>query len=151
MLIVFLLSQFQFWWPCWPDSFLYFMYYLSSVQILTKSPTLSLSSPPTSVDECLQGPSAQAKDESTPSFQLCSMKYIWPTYPTPLQLRTATKLWTWTTLQGFVLDSQDVEALYCLLPHLTIIQLLDNNLIIPACSPCPYNCRSSGKAAPPNK
>jgi hypothetical protein len=38
-----------------------------------------------------------------------------------------------------VLDSQDVEALYCILPHLTIIQLLDNNLTVPACDPCPYN------------
>jgi hypothetical protein len=115
------------------------MYYLSSVRISTKSPALSLSSPPTSVDKCLQGPSARAKDESTLSSQFCSMKYIRPTYPTPLQLCTSIQLWTWTALRNFVLDSQDVEASYCTLPHLTVIQLLDNNLIVPARDPCPYN------------
>jgi hypothetical protein len=67
------------------------------------------------------------------------MKYIRPTYPTPLQLCTSIKLWTWTTLRDFVLDSQDVEALYCILPHLTVIQLLDDNLIVPARDPRPYN------------
>jgi hypothetical protein len=115
------------------------MYYLSSVQISTKSPTLSLSSLPTSVDECSQGPSARAKDESTPSLPTPSMKYIRPSYPTPLQLRTLIKLWTWSTLQGFTLDSQDVEASYCLLPHLTVVQLLDDDLIVPARNPRPYN------------
>jgi hypothetical protein len=115
------------------------MYYLSSVRISTKSPTSSSSSLPTSVDECSQGPSARAKDESTPSLWTPSMKYIRPSYPTPLRLRTSTKFWTWSTLQGFALDPQDVEALYCLLPHLTIVQLLDDNLIVPARNPRPYN------------
>jgi hypothetical protein len=67
------------------------------------------------------------------------MKYLRPTHPTPLRLCTSIQLWTWATLRNFALDSQDIEALYCTLPHLTIVQLLDNKLIVPARDPCPYN------------
>jgi hypothetical protein len=115
------------------------MYYLSSVRILTKSPALSSSSPPTSVDKCSQGPSARAKDKSTLSPRFRSMKYLRPTYPTPLRLCTSIQLWTWATLRNFALDSQDIEASYCTLPHLTAVQLLDDKLIVLSRDPRPYN------------
>jgi hypothetical protein len=67
------------------------------------------------------------------------MKYIQPSHPTPLRLHTSIRLWTWTTLRGLILDSQDVEASYCILPHFTIVQLLDGDLIVPARDPHPHN------------